>query len=120
MISSRLYLYHRDPTVPLDCCDFVLGVQWLCTLIPIFWDFLNLRMEFTLSGAKYVLRGVVQTGGKVIKGSSLNKLMLQEPQIALIQLQEIADNSPPTDNFTHEILFSHIFAIATTNDDDPT
>lgn len=74
-------------TVPLDCCDFVLRVQWLCTLGPILWDFLNLRMEFTLSGTKHMLRGVVKTGGKLIKGSSLNKLMLQEPHIALIQLR---------------------------------
>lgn len=57
-------------TVPLDCCDFVLGVQWLCTLGPILWDFLNLRMEFTLFGTKHVLRGVVKSGGKLIKGSS--------------------------------------------------
>ena len=95
-------------TVPLDCCDFVLGVQWLCTLGPILWDFLNLRMKFTFLGTKHVLRGVVKTGGKVIKGSSLNKLLLQEPQIALIQIREVATEHTEDDNFTSELLFSHI------------
>lgn len=106
-------------TVPLDCCDFVLGVQWLCTLGPILWDFLNLRMEFTLLGTKHVLRGVVKSGGKLIKGSSLNKLMLQEPQIALIQLREIDDRTEAQPDFNPAMLFSHISASATTNTDDP-
>ncbi|XP_022553445.1 uncharacterized protein LOC111203725 [Brassica napus] len=106
-------------TVPLDCYDFVLGVQWLCTLGPILWDFLSLRMEFTLLGTKHVLRGVVKTSGKVIKGSSLNKLLLQEPQIALIQIREVATEDTKDDNFTSELLFSHISATATTNADDP-
>lgn len=105
-------------TVPLDCCDFVLGVQWLSTLGPILWDFLNLRMEFHLFGTKHVLRGIVKSGGKIIKGSSLNKLMLQEPQIALIQLREIDDNQEDTQSFTSDILFSHISASGTANADD--
>lgn len=29
-------------THPLDCCELVLGVQWLSSLGPILWDFLNL------------------------------------------------------------------------------
>lgn len=73
-------------TLPLDYCDLVLGVQWLVTLGPIWWDFSNLRMEFLLGGVKHVLRGVTKSGYKVINGSSLNKLLLQEPQIAMLQI----------------------------------
>lgn len=45
-------------TLPFGCSDLVLGVQWLSTLGPILWDFLNLRMEFHFQGLKHVLRGI--------------------------------------------------------------
>lgn len=75
-------------TLPLDCCDMVLGVQWLSTLGPILWDFSNLRMEFYLNGLKHVLRGVTKTDCKLIKGSSLNKLIVREVQLALLCISE--------------------------------
>ncbi|CAM8924213.1 unnamed protein product [Rhodiola kirilowii] len=80
-------------TLPLDCCDFVLGVQWLTTLGPIWWDFSNLRMEFRVGGVKHTLRGVTKSNCKVIKGNSLNKLLLQSPQIALLHLMDFTDNN---------------------------
>lgn len=49
-------------TLPLDCCDLVLGVQWLTTLGPIWWDFSNLIMEFNLGGVKHIIRGVTKGG----------------------------------------------------------
>lgn len=67
-------------TLPLGCSDLVLGVQWLSTLGPILWGFLNLRMEFNFNGLKHVLRGISPNSSKVISGSSLNKLILQEPK----------------------------------------
>lgn len=76
-------------TLPLDCCDLLLGVQWLVTLGPIMWDFSNLRMEFTVRDKKHVLRGVSPATFKVIKGRSLNKLILRSPQIALLHIQEL-------------------------------
>lgn len=30
----------------LEGCDVVLGVDWLGTLGPILWDFINLAMKF--------------------------------------------------------------------------
>lgn len=45
--------------------------------------------------------------------------MLQEPQIALIQVREVATEYPEEDNFTPESLFSHISATATANAEDP-
>jgi hypothetical protein len=32
--------------LPLAGCDAVLGIDWLCTLGPILWDFSELRMDF--------------------------------------------------------------------------
>ena len=94
-------------TLPLDCCELVLGVQWLSTLGPILWDFLNLSMEFTFNGLQHHLRGVTKTGCKLIKGASLNKLMLQQPQIALLQVRERAAESSP---LSPESLYCHISA----------
>lgn len=104
-------------TLPLDGCDLVLGVQWLCTLGPILWDFLNPRMEFILNGSKNVLRGVTKNGYKVIKGSSFNKLMLQAPQIAMLQVVELPDESSPT--LQPEALLSHISASGDTMESNP-
>ncbi|CAM8880125.1 unnamed protein product [Rhodiola kirilowii] len=80
-------------TLPLDCCDIVLGVQWLMTLGPIWWDFSNLRMEFTLGGIKHVLRGVTKSNCKVIRGNRLNKLISKSPQIALLHLIDLSDDN---------------------------
>ncbi|CAM8908644.1 unnamed protein product [Rhodiola kirilowii] len=105
------YAFSTDiRTLPLDCCDIVLGVQWLTTLGPIWWDFSNLRMEFTLDGIKHVLRGVTKSECKVIKGGSLNKLLMQGPQIALLQIQEVPDSTIHDSAFEPNALISHISA----------
>ncbi|KAL0847723.1 hypothetical protein Bca101_020969 [Brassica carinata] len=104
-------------TLPLEGCDLVLGVQWLCTLGPILWDFLNPRMEFMLNGVKNVLRGVTKNGYKVIKGSSFNKLMLHQPQIAMLQVVELTLEDSST--LQPEALLSHISASGATMENHP-
>lgn len=32
--------------IPLEWFDVILGVKWLCTLVPILWDFMKLTMSF--------------------------------------------------------------------------
>lgn len=32
--------------IPLGSCDMVLGIQWLSTIGPVYWDFKKLRMDF--------------------------------------------------------------------------
>ncbi|KAL8139484.1 hypothetical protein V2J09_005505 [Rumex salicifolius] len=44
-------------TLPLDCGDLVLGIQWLTVIGPVWWDFVNMRMEFKFNGLKHVIRG---------------------------------------------------------------
>lgn len=105
-------------TLQLDCCELVLGVQWLSTLGPILWDFANLRMEFNFNGIKNVLRGVTKAGCKLIKGTSLNTLMLQQPQIAMLQIREVV-SSDEDPQLLPESLFSHISTPQSTLFDDP-
>ncbi|XP_013594359.1 PREDICTED: uncharacterized protein LOC106302390 [Brassica oleracea var. oleracea] len=101
-------------TLPLGCSELVLGVQWLSTLGPILWDFLNLRMEFTFQGRKHVLRGISPNSAKIITGSSLNKLMLQEPQISLLHLRELDNTQRSLDS---ETILYHIEASGENRDD---
>lgn len=81
----------------------VLGVQWLSTLGLILWDFSNLRMEFTWNGLKHVLRGVTKSDCKMIKGSSLNKLIIKGPHVALLSVSEAlnSDSSTKTSSLLH-------------------
>lgn len=106
------------PPIPLHCGELVLGVQWLCTLGPILWEFLNLRMEFQFQGIKHVLRGVSKSGYKVINGGNFNKLLLQQPQIALLRIREI-DNSSDDNTLSDDASLSFIAAEQTDLSNDP-
>ena len=39
-------------SMPLGGCDVILGTQWLRTLGPILWDFVELWMQFSVHGKK--------------------------------------------------------------------
>ncbi|XP_035545954.1 uncharacterized protein LOC118348438 [Juglans regia] len=45
-------------TLPLGGCDAVLGIQWLSTLSPILWDFVNMSMQFQCNGQEISLKGL--------------------------------------------------------------
>lgn len=45
-------------SIPLEPYDMVLGLTWLRSLGPILWDFVTLRMAFTLRGSRVVWAGV--------------------------------------------------------------
>ncbi|XP_056860229.1 uncharacterized protein LOC130508648 [Raphanus sativus] len=96
-------------TLRLGFSDLVLGVQWLSTLGPILWDFLNLRMEFKFNGLKHVLRGITPNDSKIISSNSLNKLLLQEPQLALLHLRENRETESPQ-GLNPEAILYHIEA----------
>lgn len=105
-------------TLPLGCSDVVLGVQWLSTLGPILWDFLNLRMEFTFRDLKHVLRGLTPNVSKIISGSSLNKLMLHEPDMALLHIRDLNNPVLPQQPLTPDTIFYHIDVSNPETDDD--
>lgn len=67
-------------------------------------------MEFTFKGLKHVLRGTTPNISKVITGSSLNKLILQEQQLALLHLREVNDTILPQQPLTPDAICYHIEA----------
>ena len=58
---------------PLGGFDVVLGAQWLRTLGPILWDFVELWMQFSINGEKHTLKGL-QPGSLSIINSTHGKV----------------------------------------------
>jgi len=48
----------RSYIIQLGGYDMVLGIQWLKSLGPIFWDFSSLKMEFQKEGKKVLIYGM--------------------------------------------------------------
>lgn len=73
---KKFFVSFHMPT--LGGCDVALGVQWLKTLVPIFWDFLRMSMEFQCTGTKAVV-GLctgdtsVEDGSTFFRPSSVGK-----------------------------------------------
>ncbi|KAL1223554.1 putative mitochondrial protein [Cardamine amara subsp. amara] len=67
-------------------------------------------MEFNLNGLKHVLRGASDKNSKIITWSSLNKIMLQEPQIMIFNIREISERCVEEAEWEPQALFSHISA----------
>jgi hypothetical protein len=57
----------------LEGCDIVLGVQWLRTLGPIIWDFLQLTMSFSWRGILVLLSGLQPTALSLEENSNFFK-----------------------------------------------
>lgn len=69
-------LFHLDCYVlPLDTFDIVLGVRWLKTLGPIFWDFEALTMAFWRHGRAVLWCGMGGTGMSIRSISTAASLM---------------------------------------------
>lgn len=65
--------------ISLGGCDMVLGIQWLAELGPILWDFKNLKMEFTVDGRKFVLRGATSAHIKLVSADRFQKELRHKP-----------------------------------------
>lgn len=70
--------------IPLGSCDMVLGVQWLCELGTVNWDFKKLVMQFDYKGTHHTLQGMFSKGVKIVKGSE--NLFNQSIQLYYMQL----------------------------------
>lgn len=74
--------------IPLGNCDMVLGVQWLATLGPITWDFLQSEMQFKVEKKRVVLHGIKEGNIKEVKTTKMDKLCDDQAQISLIYIQQ--------------------------------
>lgn len=48
--------------IPLGIFSAVVGVNWLCTLGPITWDFNDMIMTFKHAGNSIILQGIAESG----------------------------------------------------------
>lgn len=80
--------------MPLDCFDVILGIQWLITVSPVWWDYINMKMKFQMNGRQCTLRGASNSSCKVVKGSSLTKACQQGAQLTLLQVIDPSDTDP--------------------------
>ena len=62
----------------LHGCDMVLGVQWLQTVGPIFWDFMHLTMQFTLGQRMVIWHGLQASHLILMSKKQASKLSLCE------------------------------------------
>ncbi|XP_019451750.1 PREDICTED: uncharacterized protein LOC109353842 [Lupinus angustifolius] len=72
--------------IPLDCCDVVLGIEWLVTLGDITWNFDKLTMDFVVQGRRHVLKGSSNNCVKTIRKQQLHKVLIEEVQLSMLQL----------------------------------
>jgi hypothetical protein len=50
---GQYHLKYHMFSIGMGGCDIVLGVEWLCTLIPITMDFHKLTMKFQQEGHQH-------------------------------------------------------------------
>ncbi|XP_074369113.1 uncharacterized protein LOC141709470 [Apium graveolens] len=72
--------------IPLGSCDMVLGIQWLSTLGPVYWDFQQLKMDFLVDNEPVVLKGIQPRKLKVIEKQPSAKMLNNAAQLCFIQL----------------------------------
>ncbi|KAH9292048.1 hypothetical protein KI387_042763 [Taxus chinensis] len=93
-------------SLPLSGCDVVLGAQWLCTLGPMLWDFLELRMQITNSGQKHTLKELLSGSVRIISSHRMEKLLNKGSHGVIAQLHSIQLHS--TSTLTHPTPFQAI------------
>jgi hypothetical protein len=49
----------------------VLGVDWLSSLCPILWDFVELTMTFSHQGREIALQGLIKAVNNLVKGEGI-------------------------------------------------
>ncbi|XP_074327867.1 uncharacterized protein LOC141665786 [Apium graveolens] len=75
--------------IPLGSCDMVLGIQWLSTLGPVYWDFSKLKMSFIVNDEHISLRGIPHKKLKVLEGGPSEKLLKSASHCCLIQVKQL-------------------------------
>lgn len=83
--------------LPLGGCDMVLGIQWLCTLGDITWNFSELKMVIPNGTKKVILRGLQPNSVKLISNKKTNKLLKKTSEVALAYMGTISEKEENED-----------------------
>jgi hypothetical protein len=84
-------------TIPVECYDMVLGVNFLRTLGPILWDFDDLCMAFWHNGKRVLRKGIGSTRWDIPPTGRLHSIQKSETHLLARLLDSYADVfEPPT------------------------
>lgn len=85
--------------LPVTGCEIVLGASWLKSLGDILWNFETMKMKFTVSQQEYCLQGELSSESKVIGCKAMTRLLRNEKEAMLIQVQatgvKLPSQKPP-------------------------
>ena len=62
----------------------ILGTQWLHTLGPILWDFVELWMQFSINGNKHKFNGLQPGSLSIISSHRMENLLRQIHMVSLL------------------------------------
>lgn len=68
-------------------CGLVLGIQWLCPLEDVKFNFKKLVIEFEYQGKLLRLQGI-QPSFKFVQAKTLEKLTKQDSQFFMVRVRE--------------------------------
>ena len=82
--------------------DVVLGTQWLRTLGPILWDFVELWMQFSPDGHNHTLKGLQPGSLNIISSHRMENILKKNShgviaQLHSIQMQPLVVSTTPLD-----------------------
>ena len=76
-------------SMPLGGCDVILGTQWLRTLGPILWDFVEVWMQFSVNGKKNTLKGLQPGSLSTIISHRMENILKKNSHGVITQLHFI-------------------------------
>ncbi|OIT20080.1 hypothetical protein A4A49_39442 [Nicotiana attenuata] len=76
---------------PIGKSDIVLGIQWLCSLNDIKFNFKKLLMEFEYQGRMLTLKGI-QPNFKTVKAKCIEKMVVGGAQLFMVKVREAESN----------------------------
>ena len=76
-------------SMSLGGCDVIMGAQWLRTLGPVLWDFVELWMQFLVNGKKHTFNGLQPRSLGIICSHCMEKILKKNSHGVITQLHSI-------------------------------
>ena len=75
--------------IPFGRCNVVLGMQWLRTLGPILWGFVELWMWVLVNGKKHTLKGLQLGSLSIISSHRMENILKNNSHGVIAHLHSI-------------------------------